>query len=101
MSALGLFVNQDTFLKVLNLDTNDKFNNLDDISTSFAIFLKNLTIFFILFNILNVVIVLYAIYLSFKRNNGFKLLPFLAAVFLSIFYVIYAFAVPVKSLKKK
>jgi|UniRef100_A0A6C0AHI3 polyferredoxin len=36
-----------------------------------------------------------AIYLSFKRNNGFNIKSFLLALFFPIIYIAYAFAVPV------
>lgn len=41
-----------------------------------------------------------AVYLSFKRNRGFNLGPFLAALFFSPLYIIYALAVPIKAPKK-
>jgi hypothetical protein len=37
-----------------------------------------------------------ALYLSFRRNNGFKLGPFLVALFFWPIYILYAIAVPVR-----
>ena len=45
--------------------------------------------------IVNFAVGLYALYLSFERNNGFNLGSFLAAFFLSWCYVVYALAVKV------
>ena len=46
-------------------------------------------------NVFYMIIMYYAIYLSFKRNKGFRPGPFLAALFFSPFYILYAWAVPV------
>jgi len=51
---------------------------------------------FIVLQIINVAIFAYAIYLSFKRNQGFNFLSFLSACCCSICYIVYALAVPVK-----
>lgn len=48
-----------------------------------------------LMNLFYMVIMYYAIYLSFKRNKGFRPGPFLAALFFSPFYILYAWAVPI------
>lgn len=96
MSALGFFVDKNYLNKVLNFNTIDRF---DDLSSN-KLFLTSVIIYLI-FMILNLLIFSYAIYLSFKRNNGFKLLPFLAAFFLSLLYILYSLAVPVKSLNRK
>ena len=50
----------------------------------------------ILLNILQVLIFIYALYLSFKCNDGFKLGDFLLACCCSSCYVAYRFAVPCK-----
>jgi hypothetical protein len=49
----------------------------------------------VLWLIVNFIVGLYALYLSFKRNNGIDLLSLLAALCCSWCYVIYALAVPV------
>ena len=48
----------------------------------------------LLFWALDVLFFIWAIYLSFKRNNGFDIAAFLAACCCSPCYVVYAFAVP-------
>ena len=45
---------------------------------------------------IDLVFFIWAIYLSFKRNNGFDVGAFLAACCCSPCYVVYAYAVPVK-----
>ena len=52
----------------------------------------------LIWQILNLTIFVFAIYLSFKRNNGFDLGSFLAACCCSICYVVYALAVPISQL---
>ena len=49
----------------------------------------------ILIAIIHIAIALFAIFLSFKRNNGFNILSFLAALLFPIIYCLYALAVPV------
>jgi len=49
----------------------------------------------LLFWVLDLVFFIWAIYLSFKRNNGFDIGAFLAACCCSPCYIVYAFAVPV------
>ena len=49
----------------------------------------------ILIALIHFAIALFAIFLSFKRNNGFNILSFLAALFFPIIYCLYALAVPV------
>ena len=49
----------------------------------------------IIYNIINVFIWIYAIYLSFKRNNGFHFGAFLGACCCPPCYIAYSFAVPV------
>ncbi len=49
----------------------------------------------ILIVLIHFAIALFAIFLSFKRNNGFNILSFLAALFFPIIYCLYALAVPV------
>ena len=44
---------------------------------------------------IDLVFFIWAIYLSFKRNNGFDVGAFLAACCCSPCYVVYAYAVPV------
>ena len=46
-------------------------------------------------NIVNILVGAYALYLSFQRNQGFDLGSFLAACCCSWCYVAYALAVPV------
>lgn len=41
-----------------------------------------------------ILLTLYTVYLSFKRNDGFSFGPFLASLFFPLFYMIYAYAVP-------
>tara|TARA_B100001939_G_C16801672_1_gene555946 strand:+ start:591 stop:881 length:291 start_codon:yes stop_codon:yes gene_type:complete len=48
-----------------------------------------------LWNIVNILVGAYALYLSFQRNQGFDLGSFLAACCCSWCYVAYALAVPV------
>tara|TARA_B100000902_G_C27132203_1_gene824227 strand:+ start:93 stop:332 length:240 start_codon:yes stop_codon:yes gene_type:complete len=45
--------------------------------------------------LIHLAIAFLAIYLSFKRNNGFNIKSFLLALFFPIIYIAYAFAVPV------
>lgn len=40
-------------------------------------------------------LVLFALYLSFKRNDGFAFGPFLAAIFIPAIYIPYTYAVPI------
>lgn len=49
----------------------------------------------ILIVLIHIAIALFAIFLSFKRNNGFNILSFLAALLFPIIYCLYALAVPV------
>jgi len=49
----------------------------------------------ILIALIHIAIALFAIFLSFKRNNGFNILSFLAALLFPIIYCLYALAVPV------
>jgi antibiotic biosynthesis monooxygenase (ABM) superfamily enzyme len=44
--------------------------------------------------IVAILLTLYTVYLSFKRNDGFSFGPFLASLFFPLFYMIYAYAVP-------
>lgn len=46
----------------------------------------------ILYGIVHFLAFLYALYLSFQRNGGFKFLPFLVACCCPWIYIIYAFA---------
>jgi hypothetical protein len=46
------------------------------------------------FYIFHLIIGLFAIYLSFKCNNGFNLGSFLIALFCPVFYILYKFVVP-------
>lgn len=49
----------------------------------------------ILIVLIHIAIALFAIFLSFKRNNGFNILSFFAALLFPIIYCLYALAVPV------
>lgn len=51
--------------------------------------------------ILGVILTFYAIFLSFRRNNGFHFGAFLAALIFSPIYVIYAFAVPINQQQRR
>lgn len=48
---------------------------------------------------LHTIVLLAAVFVSFTRNQGFELGSFLAAVFLSPFYLLYAIAVPYKGVR--
>ena len=52
-------------------------------------------ILILLFWAIDMILFVWAIYLSFRRNNGFDLGAFLAACCCSPCYVVYALAVPV------
>ena len=56
---------------------------------------KKITIRVKPFNGFHTVMTVIAILLSLRRNHGFHFGSFLAAIFLSPFYIIYTFAVPV------
>lgn len=55
---------------------------------------NKISMFTIIFSIVNWCIFFLALYLSFKCNNGFDLASFLIACCCSPFYVIYRIAVP-------
>lgn len=50
-------------------------------------------VFSSLFAVIHAIISIFAIYLSFKCNNGFSFFPFLAALFLPYLYLLYVIAV--------
>ena len=45
--------------------------------------------------LINYILAIVAVYLSFQRNQGFSLGPFLAALVFSPFYLLYAYAMPI------
>lgn len=53
----------------------------------------------LLFWAIDVLLFIWAIYLSFTRNNGFDLASFLVACCCSPCYIVYAYAVPVTGVK--
>ena len=50
--------------------------------------------------IVDTILLIWALFLSFKRNNGFDLRSFLLACCCSPCYIAYAYAVPAKKKKK-
>jgi hypothetical protein len=48
----------------------------------------------LMYNTIITLVTLYAIYLSFVRNNGFEPVSFLCALFFAPMYILYAWAVP-------
>lgn len=53
----------------------------------------------LIFWAIDVLLFIWAIYLSFVRNNGFEIGSFLVACCCSPCYIVYAYAVPVNKLK--
>ena len=56
-------------------------------------------IFGILTAIVSLIIASIALYMSFRRNKGFELGSFLAALIFSPLYIVYALAVPIEGVK--
>lgn len=54
----------------------------------------------IFLNVLYFVMTVYAIFMSFRRNNGFHFGSFLAAVLFTPLYIVYTLAVPNKNKPK-
>lgn len=51
---------------------------------------------YIISQIVFLVFMIWALYLAFKRNGGFELGSFLAAICCSVCYIVYAYATPVQ-----
>ena len=79
------------FEKVEQEDEDDN----DSVVESFAVKSPFATVTGIIFQLINMLIWIFAIYLCFKRNQGFELGSFLAAFCCPICYIVYALAVPV------
>ena len=54
--------------------------------------LNNIHTVYIFYRIFHTILVLFALYLSFKCNKGFDILAFLMAIFFPYIYIIYKFA---------
>jgi hypothetical protein len=84
MTFIGLFA--PLLPKVLPKKNKEPF---DDSTDGVAVIL------ILLFWAIDMILFVWAIYLSFRRNNGFDIGAFLAACCCSPCYVVYALAVPV------
>ena len=78
-----------------DIENNNEYNEIRDSDNNETCTTKS--ILNLLWGMLNVLVGVYAIYLSFQRSGGFDFGSFLAALCCSWCYVAYALAVPIKT----
>ena len=58
--------------------------------------IRTIYIISVLIQVVSLAFLVWALYLAFKRNGGFELGSFLAALCCSVCYIVYAYATPVQ-----
>lgn len=92
MTFLGLFapLAKDYVVAKKQKNNIERFNEANDATDGVAVFLL------LFFWVVDLILFIWAIALSFKRNEGFDLGSFLVACCCSPCYIVYAYVVPVK-----